>query len=301
MFKHEAQNACMFTGTTPCDRNAFNFTNILCAKQANDVFSLAKKPMRLQGPTYETLRTVVLTEPVGCSTGISLFPFPLKLVNGTGVYASAVTGKELCVDLKQLLPTVTKFVHEKNLETKGYTFQQIQAVIHALLIYISSNTFTQQQNVGDNYLNLSKASQSYVLFNLENQKRLEAYYDIAGAVPDIGIIDETGELKLHPINKFPTVYQALFINFEVSEQTFTTDPELILPPNCMCNCMSHTVHTFDETPDNIIYRHTPNTDYATPLVLAGFTAHGNNSYTPFKRPPAIPGIYGSVVFPGACS
>ncbi|UHB41741.1 hypothetical protein MrNuV_ORF018 [Macrobrachium rosenbergii nudivirus] len=298
MYKHKATNNCMFQGINACDRSFLNFTNLVCTRHAHDIFDLFPFEQRTFTNQLDKFNVVFSTNTTACNKFFDIAPLPFR--PHPNAQNAQNPQNRLCIDYTNIQSIISKFILEKNLASKGYNVHQIQTVIQTLMVYISSNTYTQQQGIGENYINLSQAAQNYSMFQMENSNRLKAYW-CQPHETNVAYINTDLTVNSIAITAFPLFYQALFANFEVSEHVMLGKPSKLLTPNCIFDLYNSTVHTFNEDEDFRIFKHTKDTTYSTPLILTGFVRQSDRAlFKPFKRLEVLPGVYGPIRHPMGC-
>ncbi|UVT30818.1 VP39 [Penaeus vannamei nudivirus] len=300
----QSPNNCMFYGIKPCSRDFFGFTRMICNKHASDIFSIKSSKINLCGRRNTTITVNTITTDQPIIEAYPLMPFPIKLViSGNGPYT--YNGQTLCIDKEVIQNVIANFLTGKELTKRGYGSEDLRRLSQVLITYLSSGSFQSQgyfdgcTYTGDPSLN------KYSMFMGSNDTKLQDYW--AGRKTDetlIGIIDNAGNVQQFPVAKLPLFYQAMLVNFEFSNHTYSQNlnlPGRYLVPNVIADTKSGTIHTFNVTQDNEIYRDCENANYATPLVCFGQVRHLTNSqFAPFQKPEVLPGMFVSVNRPGHC-
>lgn len=302
-------NSCMFSGIKACSRDYFGFTGIVCNKHASDIFEIKTITNHLCGRKNFTSTSVSITADYPICDILPILPFPIKLkVDAVTTGPFTNNGRRLCIDKDGIYNTISNFLVSKDMNRKGYGSEDVRRISQILVTYISSGNFQAQENIQGLTYYGDASTPKYAMFSSYNTSALEAYW--AKRRTDetlVGIVDDNGYIINFPVVKMPLFYQAMFVNFEFSHHTYsntananTTGHYLI--PNVIADTKTSSVHTFNVTQDNEIYRCTDNSTYSTPLIFHGIVRHLTNShFEPFQKPEVLPGSFASLDRPGFCN
>ncbi|QBB28620.1 Vp39/31 k [Homarus gammarus nudivirus] len=307
MFRTGGNNQCMFNGITTCGRDALNFTNVVCAKHAREIYEISQRKCKMIDTRMREKHMVHVTSE-NYSPEYNYIPFPIsiKADNGNGGSSYSYSGFKLCIDQKSLVNCISAFIGNRNLTTKGYSPQQIQQVVQSVIAYITDLSYNPSTVLIDNSINFNynnNITYNYNNFITFNRTRLMDYwkdYDY------VAIVQDTGAIINWPIKKLPIFYQSMLIGFEVAEHTYAAvngiaPPPRIMAPNSIINCITKMISSFNNTPDNVIYRDVAGTDVASPIVLCGRISHESQvAYNFFEKPEIYAGRFAGVARPGAC-
>lgn len=267
----------MFNGVSPCDRQFLNSSRVVCRRHGRDVFSLANLTRNIYSYKEQTRHIAVLATQNNSREPVPFVPFPFKFVpSGNNASPHTYNGHAICLDTDSLVNCVSSFITSKNLVNLGYSARQIQYITEILVSYIQDQGYVSACNSD------TQGALNFQMFKAHQSLRLQNFWAKPRVL--IHVVTHNQTVIKFPIDKLPTFYQAILMNFEVSEHNYDVTSRRhnsTLIPNCIANTKIKMIATFHQSSDLEICRYVPGADFVTPLVLSGKVTH--NAFLPYEQ------------------